>query len=73
MKRAHPPCAVVSFTREEEALAIARIERTNYRFDLFGDGAEGCAYVSVTDRDDYDDFIEAWKDAKKRIKKENLK
>lgn len=73
LKRAHPPCAVVSFTRKEEALAIARIEYTNYRFDLFGDESKGCAYVGVTDRDDYGDFMKAWKDAKKRIKKEDLK
>ena len=63
-----PPAAVVTYTEEEEALAIARLEHTNYRFDSF----DGCSYVTVNDRQDYQDFMEAWKDAKRQIKKRDL-
>lgn len=73
LKRSRPPCAVVSFTNEEEVLAVARLEYTNYRFDLFGDATDGCAYVEIEDRDDYNDFMEIWKEAKEKVGKVDLK
>jgi len=68
------PCAAVSYSGKEEALALKRLAATGYEYDLFFDGIydQGAAYIAVSGREEADEFMDVWREVKRRIKKENV-
>lgn len=67
----YSPCVTISFTEEETRLAQARLEATGYQYDMFVDSisAEGYADVYIANKEEATEFMEVWKEVKKRIKK----
>ena len=68
------PCVIVSYSGKEEALALKRLAATGYDYDLFFDGIfdRGEADIAVSDREEADEFMEVWREVKRRIKKEDV-
>lgn len=73
VKARYNPEVLVTFTEKEKDLAFKLLDATGYAYDSFGrEGNDGAdiyeADVYVRDREDADDFIYAWKEAKRTIK-----
>lgn len=69
LARELPPVAEVGYSEKEEAFALSCIEYTGYQFDSFNDGGCCSSDVYVEDRNDFEDFYEMFKEAKKVLKK----
>lgn len=65
----YDPEVEVIFTEREKDLAIKRLDATGFDYDLFGCDDDYDAHVRVRDREDANDFMSAWKEAKRTIKK----
>lgn len=63
------PEVQVTFTEEEKELAIKRLDATGFDYDAFACGDLYDIHVPVRDREEGEEFLDAWKEAKKEIKK----
>ena len=57
--------AVIDAPNSEQDKIEALLDDLGYRYDAFGDSEDAVYYVPVDDKDDYKDFVERWKEAKK--------
>lgn len=59
------PCAQLEYKESETEEVMKLLDATGYHYDLFGDGEGACmAMVSLTDRDDFEEFRAEFNDAK---------
>lgn len=59
-----PPAAIVSFTENEQDIAVAILESTGYEYDVFDEPGFMYAEVAVDGKEDYKDFMREWKAGK---------
>lgn len=62
------PEVEVTFTEEEKDLAITRLGATGFTYDAFACDDLYDIHVPVRDREEGEEFLDAWKEAKKTIR-----
>lgn len=64
---------VVDFTNKEEAFGeevVSKLYEQGWNYDGFGDSDSTQCYFKVDDREEYEYFLEDYKEAKKEVRKE---